>query len=145
MDKQLLDIQEGDELFPIRTVAAVTGVNPITLRAWERRYHLIRPQRTAKGHRLYSQADITLIEQVTGLLKKGISISQVKPLLKQSQTGNLKVADNASQDTWSGYQKAMIEAITSFREVFLNFIRRRLQNYLRFPSDQNYLIPASAH
>jgi hypothetical protein len=26
------------ELYPIRTVATLTGVNPVTLRAWERRY-----------------------------------------------------------------------------------------------------------
>ena len=41
------------ELFPIRTVSAETGVNPITLRAWERRYGLVNPRRTDTGHRLY--------------------------------------------------------------------------------------------
>ena len=39
---------------PIREVARQTGVNAVTLRAWERRYGLIVPQRTPKGHRLYS-------------------------------------------------------------------------------------------
>ena len=33
-------------LFPIREVARLTGVNPVTLRAWERRYGLIQPLRT---------------------------------------------------------------------------------------------------
>ena len=28
---------------PIRTVANLTGVNPVTLRAWERRYQLLKP------------------------------------------------------------------------------------------------------
>ncbi|HWT28549.1 MAG TPA: MerR family DNA-binding transcriptional regulator, partial [Methylophilaceae bacterium] len=40
------------DAFPIRTVAALTGINPITLRTWERRYGLIAPIRTPKGHRL---------------------------------------------------------------------------------------------
>ncbi|MCB1806061.1 MAG: MerR family DNA-binding transcriptional regulator, partial [Candidatus Competibacteraceae bacterium] len=40
-----------DSMVPIRTVASLTGVNPVTLRAWERRYNLLRPTRTAKGHR----------------------------------------------------------------------------------------------
>lgn len=35
-----------EELFPIREVARLTGVNPVTLRAWERRYGLIQPMRT---------------------------------------------------------------------------------------------------
>ena len=40
---------------PIREVARQTGVNAVTLRAWERRYGLIVPQRTPKGHRLFSR------------------------------------------------------------------------------------------
>ncbi|MDP9031914.1 MAG: MerR family transcriptional regulator, partial [Pseudomonadota bacterium] len=28
---------DSDELFPIREVARLTGINPVTLRAWERR------------------------------------------------------------------------------------------------------------
>ncbi len=41
-------------LYPIRAVSRLTGVSAVTLRAWERRYGLIVPSRTAKGHRLYS-------------------------------------------------------------------------------------------
>ena len=51
-------------LLPIREVARLTGVNPVTLRAWERRYGLIVPQRTPKGHRLYSGAQIDQVRQV---------------------------------------------------------------------------------
>ncbi|MEW5822841.1 MAG: MerR family transcriptional regulator [Pseudomonadota bacterium] len=68
---------EENGLFPIRTVAHLTGVNPITLRAWERRYGLIQPVRTEKGHRLYSLRDIELIRRILGLIDQGISIGQV--------------------------------------------------------------------
>ena len=47
-----------EAVYPIRTISNLTGVNAVTLRAWERRYNLIRPQRTPKGHRLYTQADV---------------------------------------------------------------------------------------
>jgi DNA-binding transcriptional MerR regulator len=40
------------EKLPMRTIASLTGVNPITLRAWERRYGLVQALRTPKGHRL---------------------------------------------------------------------------------------------
>lgn len=59
---------EPEGLFPIRTVAQLTGVNPITLRAWERCYGLIQPVRTAKGHRLYSAEDIHTIRRILGFL-----------------------------------------------------------------------------
>ncbi|MGM0552657.1 MAG: MerR family transcriptional regulator [Pseudomonadota bacterium] len=71
--------QEG--LYPIRHVCAETGVNDVTLRAWERRYGLIRPQRTPKGHRLYSNEDIALIKRILELLEQDIPVSQVHRVL----------------------------------------------------------------
>ncbi len=68
-------------LYPIREVAEITGVNPVTLRAWQRRYGLIKPQRTEKGHRLYSDNDISLIKTIVGWLDKGVAIRNVKALL----------------------------------------------------------------
>ena len=68
--------------YPIREVSRMTGVNPTTLRAWQRRYGLVIPARTASGHRLYSDQDIETIEQILKWLEKGVSIGQVKLLLK---------------------------------------------------------------
>jgi len=73
----------GRGLYPIRTVSALTGVNPVTLRAWERRYGLLRPQRTAKGHRLYSDDDIARVRQVVDLQGRGVSISQIGQVLAE--------------------------------------------------------------
>jgi DNA-binding transcriptional MerR regulator len=68
-------------LFPIRYVCAETGLKPVTLRAWERRYGLIRPVRTPKGHRLYSSADLVMIHKIRTLLEEGVAVSQVARLL----------------------------------------------------------------
>ena len=54
-----------DELFPIREVARLTGINPVTLRAWERRYGLIQPTRTESGHRLYSMHDVEAVRELS--------------------------------------------------------------------------------
>ncbi|OCH98757.1 hypothetical protein A8135_10665 [Legionella jamestowniensis] len=67
--------------FPISYICAETGVNPVTLRAWERRYGLIHPKRTMKGHRLYTHDDVMLIKQILFLMGKGHSVSKIKPLL----------------------------------------------------------------
>ena len=72
-------------LLPIREVARRTGVNPVTLRAWERRYGLIVPQRTAKGHRLYSQAQVAQVRQILDWLERGVSVSQVRGLLSDAR------------------------------------------------------------
>ena len=57
-------------LFPIREVARLTGVNPVTLRAWERRYGLIQPLRTESGHRLYSSTDIDTVHRILGWIEQ---------------------------------------------------------------------------
>lgn len=102
--------------YPIRNVAEITGVNPVTLRAWERRYGLLRPQRTDSGHRLYSDDDIRLIEQVTSLLNEGQSISQVVRSLKQSASAATGGPDEDSGDIWEAHRTQMLDAIARFDE-----------------------------
>lgn len=109
-------------LFPIRTVANLTGVNPVTLRAWERRYNIIRPQRTAKGHRLYSQTDIDRVQRVIALLNQGISIGQVAPMLDQATSPQLAGPTTADSDVWERYTDGMLDAIERFDEPALDAI-----------------------
>ena len=56
----------------IRAVSALTGINPNTLRAWERRYGLVRPQRTPSGYRLYTAADLQRLKDIRTLLEQGL-------------------------------------------------------------------------
>ncbi|MET0660022.1 MAG: MerR family transcriptional regulator [Steroidobacteraceae bacterium] len=88
----------------------LTGVNAVTLRAWERRYGLVKPVRTASGHRLYGREQIDQIHQILGLLKKGLSISQVGRALPMPQASSAR----ASQGPWSGYRERMVAAVSRF-------------------------------
>jgi len=100
-------------LYPIRTVATLTGVNPVTLRAWERRYRLMSPRRTESGHRLYSARDIDRIREVVRLVEEGVPISRVDEALRLQ--GEAPVADSERHpDVWHGYREAMIAAVTGF-------------------------------
>lgn len=113
----------ADSLVPIRTVSSLTGVNPVTLRAWERRYNLIKPTRTPKGHRLYSMADVDLINQVVTLLEGGMSISQVQQVISggQESAGNDDERTTGQRfDLWQNYQQRLMAAITEFDETSLN-------------------------
>jgi DNA-binding transcriptional MerR regulator len=86
-DEELSTLDAG--LVPIREISRVTGVNTVTLRAWERRYGLLVPQRTGKGHRLYSAADIDRVKEIQLWLGRGLAISKVKALLANQPTGSL--------------------------------------------------------
>ncbi|USD52899.1 MerR family transcriptional regulator [Vibrio sp. SCSIO 43153] len=78
-----MDCSQEEKLYAIRDVSELTGVKPVTLRAWQRRYNLIQPQRTEKGHRLYRQQDLDVIREIQGWLAKGVAIGKVKGLLGQ--------------------------------------------------------------
>ena len=107
-------------MLPIRTVADLTGINPVTLRAWERRYNLITPQRTPKGHRLYTDEHVQLIKQVLDLLDQGISISQVKPLLEQAPSQQQAAPFTEAGEVWKRYQQTMLSAVETFDEQVLD-------------------------
>jgi DNA-binding transcriptional MerR regulator len=97
----------------------VTGVNPVTLRAWERRYGLIQPLRTAKGHRLYTHGQIELIRRALALVDRGVPIGRVRNLLDAE-------ADPRSARTLRGPWPELIErmaaAIAGFDELELDRI-----------------------
>jgi DNA-binding transcriptional MerR regulator len=61
--------------FNMKAVVQETGLKPDTLRAWERRYNLPRPERTEGGHRLYSRRDIDTVKWLVSRQKEGLSIS----------------------------------------------------------------------
>lgn len=63
--------------FTIKAVQHRTGIKPVTLRAWERRYNLLEPVRMPNGYRLYSERDLQLLMWVQRRVDSGISISQV--------------------------------------------------------------------
>lgn len=112
--QQVENVSGEEELYPIRTVSSLTGVNSITLRAWERRYGLINPIRTPKGHRLYTQNDIDLIQHVLELLDKGISIGQVKDYLSGKGAQSKSQSKDEQTDPWTNYQRRMLNAIVRF-------------------------------
>jgi DNA-binding transcriptional MerR regulator len=64
----------GPATMPIGEVARRTGVTVVTLRAWERRYGLLRPTRTAGGHRRYSHEDVQRVLAVRDLTGQGWTV-----------------------------------------------------------------------
>lgn len=59
----------------IGEVARRAGVSTATLRAWETRYGLVPPARTAGGQRLYWEADVGRVQAVRRLVGQGWSVA----------------------------------------------------------------------
>lgn len=65
---------------PIRVVAQRTGLTPATLRAWERRYGVVEPNRSEGGQRLYSDRDVERLLRLRLLSEGGRPIGMVATL-----------------------------------------------------------------
>lgn len=111
----ILAAPPGQDWLPIRDVARLTGVNPVTLRAWERRYGLIVPQRTAKGHRLYDDSHVQRVQSILTWLNRGVAVGQVKQLLDARQP-----VDPAQHNPWGGLHREMLDAIAQLSEQRLD-------------------------
>ncbi|MGF1769983.1 MerR family transcriptional regulator [Enterovibrio makurazakiensis] len=101
MDSSQANLSIGD-------VSERTGVNTVTLRAWQRRYGLLNPQRTPKGHRLYTEQDVSLIKEILSWLEKGVAVSQVKALLGKEEIAKASFSQRVPELV------ALKDAITRF-------------------------------
>jgi DNA-binding transcriptional MerR regulator len=100
---------------PIREVSRQTGVNAVTLRAWERRYGLIVPHRTPKGHRLFSAEHVQRILTILTWLNRGVAVSQVKQLLDTPQAFS-----ESTENDWQVLCKTLLQAVTQLNERTLD-------------------------
>jgi len=94
-------------LYSIGEVARICGINPVTLRAWQRRYGLLKPQRTEGGHRLFNDDDLDTIRTILGWINRGIPVGQVKSLLEG------KV--DALPGGWSQSEQSLLTALQDGR------------------------------
>jgi DNA-binding transcriptional MerR regulator len=103
--------------FPIRILAERTGVPPSTIRAWERRYGILQAQRTACGHRHYTDDDVALIKRLQQRISRGATISKAIRELDALQhviNGFNQQEPNVNSQQWQHMVMELLEAINNF-------------------------------
>jgi methanogenic corrinoid protein MtbC1 len=60
-------------MYTIKRAAELTGISVATLRAWERRYGVVSPQRSDGGYRLYGPEDVRALAIMNSLVNEGWS------------------------------------------------------------------------
>ena len=89
-------VLDSEGRFKMSTVCEQTGFNQSLLRAWERRYGLLEPDRTTGGHRLYTGNDLRVLDRIKTLLDEGRSIGEIACI---GRDGLL----SAGESTWSAF------------------------------------------
>jgi DNA-binding transcriptional MerR regulator len=89
---------QADAALRIGELSKRSGVSPELLRAWERRYGLLRPTRSAGGLRLYSLEDLERVRQMRQHLASGLAAAEAAALVARPTQGgqtSQSVADAA--------------------------------------------------
>jgi len=74
--------------YKVGTMAKLTGLSPAVLRAWERRYGLLHPERGPGGQRLYTDQDLLVLRRVRQLLDEGRSIGEAVRVVGETDPGS---------------------------------------------------------
>jgi DNA-binding transcriptional MerR regulator len=93
----------------IGEVARRTGVTVPTLRAWERRYGLLVPVRTAGGHRRYREEDVRRVLAVLELVRQGWAVAAAaRQVAGQSPAASVaRPVDELRDRLWSALEQAL--------------------------------------
>ena len=111
--------------YRIHTVAEVTGIASATLRAWERRYGVPTPTRSAAAYRLYSDHDVDLIKKMRDNLASGVAAAEAARLVLAGEDQPQLTVPEA--DPFVASRDRIIDAVVRFHpEGLEEEVRRAL-------------------
>jgi MerR family transcriptional regulator, light-induced transcriptional regulator len=110
---------EGEPLVRIGELSRRTGVGVDTLRAWERRYHLLAPQRSQGGFRLYGTRDQQRVSAMKALIDSGVSAAEAARL---AGSAGSPTAPSATVEDPRDHVERLAAALDRFDETDANAI-----------------------
>ena len=124
--------------FAVGAVARMTGLSVHVLRSWERRYGAVQPQRTPRGSRRYSEADVTRLRLLGAAVSHGHPISALAPLSNASISALLEPHGQTPELPFDEVLSAIARLDAREVERLLTF-----QLFARGPRDfaRNFVLP----
>lgn len=95
-------------IYSISDLAELTGVKTHTLRVWEKRYGLLRPQRTDTNIRYYLDSDLKVLMLVINLYHHGVKISHIAEMSPEEMEAEVRRISTIQEDD----ETALIRSLT---------------------------------
>jgi DNA-binding transcriptional MerR regulator len=147
--------------FSIKDLENLSGIKAHTIRIWEKRYHLLEPERTDTNIRFYNQENLQKLLNVAYLNDNGHKISKIAELnasdinqkVREITLDNtsLTPAINAMTLSMLSFDQPLFEntynqLLTkySFRDLFLNVMVQLLER-IGLLWQSNSIVPAHEH
>ncbi|MED4238846.1 MerR family transcriptional regulator [Priestia megaterium] len=102
--------------YNIKAISNMVGIQPGTLRAWERRYQILNPVRNDSGHRLYTEEDLRKLKWLTEKVSGGFTISQAVSLLETESNTVGTFEEEGEVDSPQKIRDELLTMLLSFEE-----------------------------
>ncbi len=101
-------------MYSIKAVSQATGLTVETLRAWERRYGVVVPQRDATGRRVYTPEDVIRLRRLREATDRGHPIGRLAQLSAEALAGLLNQSPGGPDAAASALVERILEAAQQF-------------------------------
>ena len=108
---------DAQRSYEIQEVAELTGLSAARLRAWERRYSVVRPERQANGYRAYTASQVALLRAFAKLVEGGERIGDLALQPRETVIGRAEASGPelpalpAMVEAVRGYDRDRLEAL----------------------------------
>jgi DNA-binding transcriptional MerR regulator/methylmalonyl-CoA mutase cobalamin-binding subunit len=121
--------------YPIKVVSQMTGLSVHVIRAWEKRYNVVEPDRSDTNRRMYSEEDIEKLKLLNDAIHLGhniggianLSAKELKSLLKKE---NQESSEPSSIIVKSEPDKNIQEILTECISSIKNYDAKQLESIL---------------
>lgn len=111
--------------FRIGEVARIVGVKPYVLRYWESEFAVLRPEKTASGHRLYRRRDVEILLDIKRLLyDEKFTISGAKKRLREvGKEGEAPLPAESADQSQAAETDRQRDVLVSIRKELLDLYK----------------------
>lgn len=106
--------------YSISDLSELTGVKTHTLRIWEKRYGLLRPQRTDSNIRYYADTDLKMLKLVQRLMSQGARISRIASMTIEEMEDECNRMVLRHEDHEGKLQKGVVEMDATIIDAVLD-------------------------
>jgi MerR family transcriptional regulator, light-induced transcriptional regulator len=115
--EDLIMTNQSEGIYNIKAISNMLGIQPGTLRAWERRYKMIAPIRNESGHRLYSDEHLRILKWLVSKVEQGFTISQAVSLMDKQQLEEDITYSNPAGNRVQDLSDELLNALLNFDET----------------------------
>jgi DNA-binding transcriptional MerR regulator/methylmalonyl-CoA mutase cobalamin-binding subunit len=140
--------------YPIKVVSQMTGLSVHVIRAWERRYNVVEPDRTDTNRRLYSEEDIEKLKLLNDALRLGhhiggvanLSLAELRSLSSKEAKSTSEIKNDfaplSSDKIVEDFLSESLEAIKNYNAKKLESILLNASSKLTQPKlIESFIIP----